>query len=142
MYTRNLGMMPRTVNGLMNDFFGGFNRTDDAALYQVPVNIAENEAAFEMQVVAPGLNKEDFKVNVDNNLLTVSFEHKDEMKEADKNHKILRAEYKMRSFKRSFSLNEKIDAAKISARYADGILFISLPKKEVVQPATQQIAVN
>ncbi len=145
MYTkRNFGMMPRTVNGLMEDiFFNGLNRMSEEPGYaQVPVNIKETTDAFEVHAIAPGLKKEDFRINVDKNNLTVSFDHKEEQKETAEDGKWLRSEYKMRSFKRSFTLNEKIDTSKISAKYADGVLVVNLPKKEVSEPATMEISVN
>ncbi len=145
MYTkRNYGILPRTVNGLMEDiFFNGVNKlNEETALFQVPVNILETDASYDLHVVAPGLKKEDFKISIDKNLLTISFEHKEEQKEEDKDGKWLRSEYRMRSFKRNFTINEKVDVTKIAAKYADGILVVTLPKKETVESSTLEIAVN
>lgn len=137
--------MPQTVNGLMEDFFfNGLNRRNDETVYShVPVNIKETKESFDLQVIAPGLNKEDFKINVDKNNLTISFEQKkEETKEGGEQEKWVRTEYRMQSFKRSFTLTEKIDTAKIAAKYTDGILTVALPKKEVEEPAKLEIAVN
>lgn len=137
--------MPQTVNGLMEDFFfNGLNRRNDDTVYShVPVNIKETKESFDLQVIAPGLNKEDFKINVDKNNLTISFEQKkEETKEGGEQEKWVRTEYRMHSFKRSFTLTEKIDTAKIAAKYTDGILTVALPKKEVEEPAKLEIAVN
>lgn len=146
MYTkRNFGMMNHPMSGLMEDFFfNGFNRKNDETVYShVPVNIKESKEGFDLQVIAPGLMKEDFKINVDKNNLTVSFEQKkEETKEGGEQEKWVRTEYRMHSFKRSFTLTEKIDTAKIAAKYADGILTVNLPKKEVEEPAKLEIAVN
>lgn len=144
MYTRNFGLMPRTVNGLFEDFLHhGLNRfNDDAGFGNVPVNIKETDAAYEMHVVAPGLNKDDFRINVEKNSLTISFDHKEESKESGEGGKWIRNEYKTRSFKRVFTMNEKIDSGNISARYADGMLVLTLPKKEQAVPAAREIAVN
>jgi len=145
MYTkRAYGMMPHTMNGLMEDiFFNGFNKPAERnALYQVPVNIKETNAAYELHVVAPGLKKEDFRLSVEKDMLTISFEHKEENKTEGEDGKWLRSEYKMKSFKRNFTMNEKVDSAKISAKYADGILAVTLPKKEQAEPTTHEIAVN
>ncbi len=145
MYTkRSFGILPRTVNGLMEDiFFNGFDRTNgESALFQVPVNIKETEGSYDLHVVAPGLKKEDFKISVDKDILSISFEQKEENKEGSSEGKWLRSEYRMRSFKRNFTLNEKVDAGKISAKYADGVLLVTLTKKEVTEPATHEIAVN
>ncbi len=137
-------MMPRTMNSLMEDlFFNGQNKfSNDASLFQVPVNITETDNAYNLHVIAPGLKKEDFNVNVDKNLLSISFEQKEENKETDTAGKVLRSEYKMRSFERSFTLSEKTDASKISAQYVNGVLEVSIPKKEVSEPTKQVIAVN
>lgn len=145
MYTkRAFGMMPHTMNGLMEDvFFNGFSKpAERSALYQVPVNIKETDAAYELHVVAPGLKKEDFRLSVEKDMLTISFEHKEENKTEGEDGKWLRSEYKMKSFKRNFTMNEKVDSTKISAKYADGILAVTLPKKEQVEPTTHEIAVN
>lgn len=140
-------MMPHAMGGLMEDiFFNGFNRMNEEKIYgHVPVNIKETDGSYELHVIAPGLKKEDFRINVDKNNLTVMFEQKEENKETKETTdegKWLRSEYRMRSFKRSFTLNEKVDTGKISAKYTDGILEVSLPKKEVSEPAQQEIAVN
>ncbi|MBL7718724.1 MAG: Hsp20/alpha crystallin family protein [Flavipsychrobacter sp.] len=143
--TKNNGMMTRTIGGLMDEMFnGGWNNllhTDVSKdRMNVPVNIRETDAAYTMQVIAPGLKKEDFKIQLDKNVLNVSFEHKEENKE-EKEGNVLRSEYSFRSFKRSFTLNDKIDNAGIAARYTDGVLEVTLPKKENVSPATQEITI-
>jgi HSP20 family protein len=112
--------------------------------FNAPVNIKETEKSYELHLVAPGLKKEDFKISIDRNILNISFEHKTEQKEQGQPEegKWLRSEYRTRSFKRSFTLNEKIDVANIAAKYADGVLVVTLNKKEVSVPATVEIAVN
>lgn len=145
MYTKtSYGVMPRTMNGLMEDlFFNGLSKaTENNALYQVPVNIRETDAAYELHAVAPGLKKEDFRLSVEKNMLTISYEQKEEQKTDDVAGKWLRNEYKMRSFRRNFTMNEKVDSTKISAKYADGILTVTLPKKEVAEPTTHEITVG
>ncbi len=143
MYTKtNFGMMPRTMSNLVDDiFFNGFHRPEDARNNHVPVNIKETEASYDLHVVAPGLKKEDFKITVDKDMLTISFEHKEENKETTEG-KWLRSEYRMRSFKRNFTMNDKVDTTRISAKYTDGVLLVTLPKKEESAPATHEIAVN
>jgi HSP20 family protein len=76
----------------------------------------------------PGRNKEDFKINVDKGLLTVSYEKKEEAE--TKEVKSIRKEFSFQSFKRSFSLDEKINAEGIEAKYENGILKVFLPKKK------------
>lgn len=120
------------ISGNHNRFF-----RDDAGnqemcntLYQVPVNVIETESGYTMSVIAPGVAKEEIKLNINNKELTISFEHTETEKQEGE--KWLRKEYKARSFKRSFTLGEKIDEEKIEATYNNGILNISLPKKEAV----------
>ncbi len=146
--TKNHGMVTRTLGGLMEEMFnGGWNNAltnDTKDRMNVPVNIKETDTAYELQVIAPGLKKEEFKINVERNVLTVSFEHKEENKEEGsdaKQGKVLRSEYSFRSFKRSFTLNDKIDTTGINAKYTDGVLEVALPKKENAAPVTQEISV-
>lgn len=146
MYNKS-NVMPRTIGGLIEDLFqNGFNRmwADEPAetSAQAPVNIQETMDCYELQLMAPGLKKEDFKVNIDRNILTIAYDHTEETGAQEKQSKLLRREYRFKSFKRSFTLNDKIDAGKISARYTDGILYLSLPKKEVHEPQAQQINVG
>jgi HSP20 family protein len=143
---RSYAVLPRTFTGLMEDIMNnGWNKpADDNSSYAAPVNIKETGSSYELHVVAPGLKKEDFKLNIEKNTLHISYEHKEkEQNQGEQNdEKWLRSEFKTRSFKRSFNLNEKVDADKISARYEDGVLYITLPKKEVSEPAVHEIHVN
>ncbi len=143
---RNYSVVPRTFGGIFEDMFhSGLSRiNEEASAFSTPVNIRETNAAYEVHVVAPGVKKEDFNLNVDKNILTISYEHKNEMKEehVEGLAKSLRTEYNVRSFKRSFTLNDKIDISAISAKYTDGILNITLPKKENVEPTVKEIAIN
>lgn len=143
-YKSKYGVMPRTFGGLIEDVFqNGVNifHDDVPVRSNVPVNIKETDKSYELHVVAPGLHKEDIKINVDRDILTISFEQKEEATEKAEG-KWLRNEYHFRSFKRSFTLNEKVDAANINAKYNDGILNVSLPKKENAEPTAHQISVS
>jgi HSP20 family protein len=144
MYKRNYGFMPRTIGGLMEDVMhNGLHRfNDELSSFAAPVNIQETDKSYDLHVMAPGLKKEDFKINVDQNTLHISYEQKAENKEQPQDGKWLRNEYRMRSFKRSFTLNDKIDASKIAAKYADGVLVVTLPKKENSEPEVHEISVN
>lgn len=128
------------VNRLLDDDFWGF--TNVSHNVSVPVNVRETDKSYELELVAPGLKKEDFKINLHREMLTVSFEHQDEQSQQDKEEGWLRREYHKRSFSRSFNLDEAIDAGKISAKYDDGILHLSLPKKEEVQALSRTIEIN
>jgi len=106
----------------------------------IPVNVKENEKSYEVEVIAPGFEKADFKVNLDQNILTISAEKKNNVKnESDKQ---IRKEYHYRSFKRSFTLDEKIDATQIGATYINGVLILNLPKKEDVKAAATEISIK
>ena len=93
------------------------------------VNIVENADNFQIQLAAPGLEKKDFKVEVDNGVLTVSAENEAEEKEEGENY--TRREFSYNAFSRSFNLPENALSEKITAEYENGILTLSLPKKEV-----------
>lgn len=104
-------------------------------------NIVENGKDYKIEVAAPGLEKKDFKVEVDNGILTVSAEKEEEQKEERKNYR--RREFSYRSFSRSFALPENSLPDKIEAKYDNGILTLSLPKKEVtVSKPVKEIKVS
>lgn len=109
----------------------------------IPVNVKETDRTYEMLLVAPGLKKEDFKININKDLLTVSFEQKEEDQQTKKiENNWLRNEYKFQSFSRSFTLDDSLDANKITAEYRDGILHLTLPKKEGTQRLSRSIEVK
>lgn len=105
-----------------------------------PVNISESKENFELAFNVPGRNKEDFKITVDKNILTVSFETKEEAK--DENKKQIKTEFTLQPFKRSFTLDEKVISDNILAKYENGLLTLSIPKKEEVKAEAKQIAVS
>lgn len=105
-----------------------------------PVNISESKDNYELEFNVPGRNKEDFKITVDKNILTVSFEKKEESK--DENKKQIKKEFTLQPFKRSFTLDEKVISDNIAAKYENGLLTLSIPKKEEVKVEAKQIAVN
>ncbi len=114
----------------------------------VPVNVKETEKAYQLEVVAPGFEKTDFNVNLDQNLLTISADKKINVKEEtdDKTQgtsdKIIRREFSYSSFKRTFTLDEKIDATKIDAEYINGVLKLNLPKKVEVKVSATEIVIK
>lgn len=134
----------RTFNGFMEDLLNDF---PSPHLFRDPswgtypsVNITESKDGYQLELAVPGWDKNDFKVNMDGNLLTISAEKKAEVK--DENSKSIRKEFSFRSFKRSFTLDEKIDTGKINARYENGILKLDLAKKEEVKITPKEIAVQ
>lgn len=130
-------------NNLLNDFFGEWPVLDRRSWSITPVNIRETENAYQMDVIAPGFEKEDFKVNLDNNLLTIQAEKEVKQEQnGEKQDKWLRTEYSFKSFKRSFTLDEKIDTSNIQAKYENGVLKLNLPKKEESKPSTKLISIQ
>ncbi len=105
-----------------------------------PVNITEGDNGFNLDFNVPGRNKEDFKIQVDKGLLTVSYEKKEQPE--NKGSKSIRKEFSFDSFKRSFSLHEKINTDGIEAKYENGILKVFVPKKEDVKIAPKQISIQ
>jgi HSP20 family protein len=98
------------------------------------VNVIESENDYLIEVAAPGMKKEDFKIDLDNNQLSISSEKKSEKKD-EKKGTYTRKEFSYQSFQRSFTIPEhEVDGEKISAKYCDGVLCITLPKKEEAKP--------
>lgn len=121
---RPTGLADMFQNFFDSDFNDFFSRkfSDPAA------NIFENPESFQLDLAAPGMKKDDFKIHLENNILTVSSEVEDEKMEEGKNY--TRKEFSYGSFSRSFTLPKIIDLEKIKADYESGILKVLLPKKE------------
>lgn len=105
-----------------------------------PVNISETKNDYELEFNVPGRKKEDLKISVDKNILTVSFEKKEEI--ADENRKQIKREFTLQPFKRSFTLDDKVIPDNIAAKYENGLLILTIPKKEEVKAEAKTIAVN
>ena len=117
-----------------NDFFDWSNRNFSATNTTLPsVNIRESTDEFEVEVAAPGLGKSDFKIELNNDLLTISSEKTSEDETAN-GMQFTRREFSYQSFNRSFSLPNTADSEKIMAKYDNGILRVSIPKKEEAKP--------
>ena len=134
-------------NALMpgfNDVFESiFNDTffSDRMVTRVPaVNISESENNYHVELAAPGLKKEDFKISLDRNQLTVSVEQSAEQHDGQKNYS--KREYSYSSFVRSFTLPESADHGKIDAAYTDGILRIDIAKREEAKVVRRQIEIK
>lgn len=101
------------------------------------VNLKETDKKIEVELAAPGLKKEDFKIEIDNNMLSISSEKKEEKEENRKKDNYYRKEFNYQSFNRAFSLPDYADENNVSANYKDGILHVEIAKKE---GATNKIA--
>lgn len=133
MATSALARLTERMPSVFDDFFKPWNVSFQGGLVSpvmsVPaVNITEQKDNYLVSLAAPGLKKDDFKIDVDGNMLTISSE-KEEKKE-EKEEKCTRKEYSYSSFTRSFTLPDEVNKEKIEARYEDGLLKLVLPKKE------------
>lgn len=130
--TRSGSLFPRMVNDIFDTtpFFGSdlLDTSWDFAIKAPSVNIIESNKDYKVELAAPGLEKKDFKIEVDNRVLTISSEKEEERNEEDENFR--RREFSYSSFSRSFQLPEDVIADKIDAKYDGGILKLSIPKKE------------
>jgi len=147
MGTQALSKVNERMPSVFDDFFKPWNEWFDnggllSRAMNVPaVNITEQKNDYLVSLAAPGLRKEDFKIDVDGNMLTISSEKEETKEEKDK--KFTRKEYNYSSFSRSFTLPEEINKEKIEAKYEDGVLKISLPRREEAKkPAAKNIAVK
>jgi HSP20 family protein len=95
------------------------------------VNVKETEKNFEIEVAAPGLNKKDFKITVDNGVLTISSEKEEEKEQKEKDY--TRKEFSYSSFSRSFTLPENVNEEDVKANYEDGVLKLNVAKKSIAQ---------
>ncbi len=134
----------RTLMPGFNDVFDSiFNDTffNDRMITRVPaVNISETEDNYHIELAAPGLKKEDFKLNLEGNVLSVSVEHSSER--ADHEKKYSKREYSYSSFVRSFTLPDGANYDNIDAIYADGILRIDIAKREEARSVRRQIEIK
>ena len=147
MATQGLIKTGERMPSVFDDFFKPWNEWfDNGGLWgrtmQVPaVNITEQKDDYLVSLAVPGLKKDDFKIDVEGNMLTISSEKEETKEEKDK--KFTRKEYNYSSFSRSFSLPEEINKEEIEASYEDGVLKISLPRKEEAKKSTaKHIAVK
>lgn len=129
-------LMTKTKNGwlpsLLEDIFderlaeNGLN-----TMKSLPaVNIEEQEDKYVLELAAPGKSKKDFNIELDNDLLTISSEIKEEHKSEDKDRNFTRREFSYESFRRSFTLPDSVDTSKVKANYKNGVLLVDLAKRE------------
>lgn len=142
----NVVPFEKTFSNLMDDLFNdvpGLFKTQVGKPYgksSVPANITEKENTYEVDLIAPGFEKQDFKVSLEGNLLTVSAEKKEET--SVENEKNIRKEFNFYSFKRSFTIDNKIDTNNIDAKYVNGILKLRLNKKEEAKVTSKEIEIQ
>jgi len=138
---RNQNWLPGILNEFFDNDFVGFTPAKQFA--SPAVNVIENEKDFQIELAAPGMAKGDFNIRLENdNELSIKLEKKNEEKKEKKNY--LRREFSYSSYQQSFILPEEVDIEKIAASMNDGVLTITLPKKEAIvkTPATRQIEIQ
>jgi HSP20 family protein len=147
MGTQLLTKRKEGLPSVFDDFFKPWNEWFDNGGYMgrtmnVPaVNITEQNDKYLVSLAIPGMKRDDFKIDVDGNIITISSEKEESKEEKDK--KYTRKEYNYSSFCRSFTLPDEINKEKIDARYEDGVLNISLPRtEEAKKTTTKHIAVK
>jgi HSP20 family protein len=135
------------VPGIFDSFFNDsylprfFDWEGSAEKSYVPaVNVEETEKEYRIEVAAPGLEKDDIKVSVDNGVLTITSEKKTENEE--KKDTYIRREFGYTSFCRSFTLPEEVDSEKISAKHKNGVLNIHIPKTEVKVSQVKEVKIS
>lgn len=145
MIRTNTYPIAKSLDGLMKELFNDFpttiNKTlREDVLHYPPVNIINKENSYSLQMLVPGYSKSDFLVKLEEKVLTIAAEAKNEaMQETEK---MVRKEFSMKAFKRSFTIDEMIDGEKITAKYEDGILKLELPKKEVNKAPSHEFTVE
>ncbi|GAB1857275.1 Hsp20/alpha crystallin family protein [Flavobacteriaceae bacterium MHTCC 0001] len=135
---KNNGLANRTWSNWVDDLFGidpfpsVISDNFNTGLSLPKVNVKETKDDYFLELAVPGLKKEDFNIDIDNELLTISAEIKVEDEKADDNY--TRKEFSYSSFKKTFTLPDSIDEAKIKAKYEAGVLNVHLPKREEAKP--------
>lgn len=126
-----------------NDLFDWSNKNFSLTNTTLPaVNIMEDDNSYQVEMAAPSLNKDDFKIELNNDVLTISSEKKTE-NETKEGQRYARKEFSYQSFSRSFTLPDSVDSDKIKAKYENGILKITIPKREDAKPRpVKQISIE
>jgi len=128
------------MSGLLSNDIGNFVGRDDIQRTTNAVNITEGEGAFELQLLTPGFSKEDIKLSIENDMLTISAEKMStDLKE---NERFTRREFNFNAFTRSFTLPETVNAEGIKAELVNGVLHLELPKTEKAKPRTREISIS
>lgn len=133
MSSKTISRINDVFPSFLDDFFKPWNEKFSGNIWgkmlTVPaVNIKENKDLFTITMAVPGMKKEDFKIDLDGHMITVSSEKEEKIDEKEEN--LTRYEYNFSSFSRSFTMPEEVDMNKIEAKYENGILSVHLPKKE------------
>lgn len=135
--------MKWTSNPVLNEMMHSRYRRpyNSGCQYNRPAaNIIENEKDFVIELAVPGMSKEDFNIKLEDDILSISVEHKEAEENEEKNYS--RREFRYDGFTRSFSLSENINQEKIKADYKNGVLSITLPKSEETKIKGREIRIS
>lgn len=141
-FVKNTERLPLQLDDFFNtDWFGGATATKRVGVDIPAVNIKETDASFDLELAIPGFSKENFNLELDKDVLTISAVVSDEenVSEATEKGTYSRREFRYGAFKRSFTLPDSIDRVAIEASYENGILGVSLPKKEEAKEAPKRL---
>jgi len=132
-----------TYNDVFDSFFNADQLLSKSTVNRIPaVNIAENDNEFQLEIAAPGMNKEDFKINLEKDLLSVSAGKQDDNSGSTEKKQYNRREFNYSVFTKNFTLPETVDTDKIKAEYKDGILFILISKKAELKIQSREILIG
>src|SRR5688572_1503483 len=142
----SLSSIPSLLNSLFADDWldSSLSNWTSARASMPAVNVRESNDEFIIEVAAPGMKRNDFKVELDNDMLTISSVREETREENGRESDYMRREFNYQAFQRSFSLPEaKVEGGKISAKYADGVLYVTIPKREEAKlKPVRQISVS
>lgn len=123
------------LNHSLSDFVGA-----DSVIHQPGVNVLETTDAFRLEIAAPGFDKQDFSIHVEGNQLTVGANRENATE--DKQERFMRREFHYSSFKRSFNLPDSVNQNGVTAVYSNGILHVTLPKKDEAKPVVKTVEIG
>jgi HSP20 family protein len=134
----------RNFSSWIDEFFNDAVREtvgNETGRMKPSVNVKETDEDFQMEIAAPGMDKDDFNLEIEEGLLKLHAEKKEEHEEKE-GEKFLRREFSYSSFERSFALPENVDAEKIEANYNNGVLQLHIPKIEPAKPKRKRIEIG
>lgn len=129
----------RSIDHLFNEFFSNQGSSLQSKTVTPETNILEASGHFQVQMLVPGRNKADFKITLEKSILQISYESKEPLQQQEQ--KNIRQEFVLGSFKRSFHVDESIDTENIQAKYENGILYLTLPKKQPQAESNRNISI-
>jgi HSP20 family protein len=137
-----VNVSPRMIGSLLEDVFGNdglLNRGLKPPVKQPAVNIIKTPVAYSLEMLVPGIDKELIHLEIKNNILKIAYDHKEQI---DEDLQMIKSEFTVHSFERSFTLDNKMDVEMISAKYEHGILKINIPLKKEEQPKELKISIG